>query len=157
MQFYSHLPSFFTKNTNVFWYALYRTQKIYWKGFKNTPYFYFLAFSTVIGKCSNIRHLEQIFRFLAKFWKTKHFFQICLNPTFFVKITCRYARVQDIGINLRPRSEKNHNFHKNASILINKVTFFSWNICPHDKTNLKVLRKYFRPFWGHFEAIFTYF
>ena len=33
MQFYSHLPSFFTKNTNVFWYALYRTQKIYWKGF----------------------------------------------------------------------------------------------------------------------------
>ena len=39
-----------------------------------------------------------------------------------------WARVQGIGINLRPRSEKNHNFHKNASILINKVTFFLWNI-----------------------------
>ena len=51
-----------------------------------------------------------------------------------------HARIQGIGINLRPRSEKNHNFHKNASILINKVTFFSWNICPHDKIKLKVIQ-----------------
>jgi hypothetical protein len=28
-------------------------------------------------------------------------------------------------INVRPRSEKNHNFYKNASIFINRVTFFS--------------------------------
>ena len=53
----------------------------------------------------------------------------------------QYARIQAIGINLWPPSEKNHNFQKNASILINKVTFFLLNICPHDKTNLKVLRK----------------
>ena len=43
-----------------------------------------------------------------------------------------YARIQAIGINLRPPSEKNHNFQKNAPISINKVTFFSCDICPHD-------------------------
>ena len=68
-----------------------------------------------------------------------------------------YAWIQAIGIIMRPPSEKNHNFQKNASILVNKVTFFPWNICPHDKTNLKVHKKYFRLFWGHILAIFVYF
>ena len=73
----------------------------------------------------------------------------------------RYARIQAIGITLRPPSEKNHNFQKNASILVNKVTFVSWNICPHDKTNLKVhkyILGYFEViFFGHFLPIFCLF
>jgi hypothetical protein len=66
------------------------------------------------------------------------------------KCNCRYARVQAIGINLRLQSEKNHNFHKNASILINKVTFFSSDIRSHDITKLKVIQKQLGPFWATF-------
>ena len=38
-----------------------------------------------------------------------------------------YARVQAIGINFG-HEWTTHNFNKNASILINKVTFFSWDL-----------------------------
>ena len=53
--------------------------------------------------------------------------------------TC-YATLQTIGIDLLPLREKIHNFHKNAWIFKNSVSFFFWDICPHDKTKLKIIQ-----------------
>ena len=84
---------------------------------------------------------------LGPHWHKWKFIQSTFLQSYLKKII---SQDTSYGINLWPPSEKNHNFQTTAPLAINKVTFFSWNICPHDKTNLNILKNN----WGHCEVTF---
>ena len=59
MEFYQTLTSNFKLIINVTDYKAYGNEKVYSKGFLNTPYFYQSAFISVIGSHSNLRCFEK--------------------------------------------------------------------------------------------------
>ena len=66
----------------------YGNEKVYSKGFQNTPYFYLSAFIGVIGSHSNLRCFEKNVPFYPRLWKIMKFSRKISKNIFFCTIWC---------------------------------------------------------------------
>ena len=84
MEFYRTLTSNFKLIINVTDYKVYGNEKVYSKGFQNTPYFYQSAFISVIGSHSNLRCFEKNVQFLPEIMKNNEIFSENEQNPFFL-------------------------------------------------------------------------
>ena len=85
MEFYRTLTSNFKLIINVTDYKVYGNEKVYSKGFQNTPYFDQSAFISVIGSHSNLRCFEKNVQFLPDIMKIMKFSRKISKNIFFVR------------------------------------------------------------------------
>ena len=84
MEFNRTLTSNFKLIINVTDYKVYGNEKVYSKGFQNTPYFYQSAFTSVIGSHSKLRYFEKNVQFLPEIMKNNEIFSENEQNPFFV-------------------------------------------------------------------------